>query len=99
MQTWVTRQFLTEWMHEVYALCVKKYLQEKQLSLRCLLLLNNAPAHPPGLEEDLVKEFDFIQIKFIPPNTNNILQPIDQHVISNYEKLYTKGLFWNYKWH
>ena len=81
-------------MHEVFAPSVKKYLQEKGLQLKCLLLLDNAPAHPPGLEEHLVNVFDFIQVKFLPPNTIPILQPIDKQVISNEKKLYTKGLFW-----
>ena len=77
-KAWVTRLFFTQWMHEVYAPCVKKYLQEKCLSLKCLLLLHNAPALTQCLEEDLVKDFDFIQFKFFPPNTTPILQPIDQ---------------------
>ena len=53
--------FLTELMHEVFAPCVKKYLQENELPLKCLLFLDNAPTHPPGLEEYLVNEFDFIR--------------------------------------
>ena len=57
-QAWVTQQFFTKWKHEGFALSVKEYLQEKGLPLKCLLLLDNAPAHPPVLEEDLVKEFD-----------------------------------------
>ena len=69
-------------MHEDFATSVKKYLQVKGLPLRCLMLLDNAPAHPPGLEEDLVKEFDFIQATFFPANTTPILQPIDQQVNS-----------------
>ena len=76
----VTRQSFTDWMHEVFAPCVKKYPLEEGY----LLLLDNAPAHPPGLEEDLVKEFDFIQVKSLPPNTTLILQLIDHQVISNY---------------
>ena len=52
-----------------------------------------APAHPPGLEDDLMKEFDFIKIKFLPPNTTLLLQPMDQQVIANFKKLYTKYLF------
>ena len=54
-KAWVNRQFFTEWMHDVFALCEKKYLREKVLPLKCLMLLDNATTHPPGLEEDLVK--------------------------------------------
>jgi hypothetical protein len=58
-----------------------------------MLLLDNAPGHPPGLEEDLEAEFNFIKIKFLPVNTTSILQPMDQQVISNFKKLYTKHMF------
>ncbi|XP_067135000.1 tigger transposable element-derived protein 1-like [Centruroides vittatus] len=92
-KAWVTRQFFVEWVHEVFAPSVKEYLQEKNLPIKCLLLLDNAPAHPPGLEEDLVEEFDFIRVKYLPPNTTALLQPMDQQVISNFKKLYTKSLF------
>ena len=92
-KAWLTRQICTEWVHEVFGPAVKKYLEEKKLPLRCCLLMDNAPAHPPGLEEDLTEEFDFIKIKFLPANTTPLLQPMDQQVIANFKKLYTKFLF------
>ncbi|XP_023213594.1 uncharacterized protein LOC111616408 [Centruroides sculpturatus] len=61
---------------------------EMDLSLRCLLLMDNVPSHPPNLEDDLDSEHDFIKIKFLPPNTTPLLQPMDQQVISNFKKLY-----------
>ena len=92
-KAWVTRQFFTEWVREVFAPRVKEYLAENKFPLRCLLVMDNAPAHPPALEEDLVDEYSFIKVKFLPPNTTAILQPMDQQVISNFKKLYTKALF------
>uniref|UniRef100_A0A2D4Q5L4 HTH CENPB-type domain-containing protein n=2 Tax=Micrurus TaxID=8634 RepID=A0A2D4Q5L4_MICSU len=92
-KAWVTRQFFTEWVREVFAPRVKEYLAEQNLPLKCLLLMDNAPAHPPALEEDLVDDCSFIKVKFLPPNTTPILQPMDQQVISNFKKLYTKALF------
>ena len=91
-KAWLTSQICTEWVHEVFGPAVKKYLEEKKLPLRCCLLMDNAPAHPPGLE-DLTEEFDFIKIKFLPANTTPLLQPMDQQVIANFKKLYTKFLF------
>ncbi|XP_023240159.1 tigger transposable element-derived protein 1-like [Centruroides sculpturatus] len=55
--------------------------------------MDNAPAHPPNLEDNLDSEHDFIKVKFLPPNTTPLLQPMDQQVISNFKKLYTKALF------
>ena len=92
-KVWLTRQICTEWVHEVFGPAAKKYLEEKKLPLRCCLLMNNAPAHPPGLEEDLTEEFDFIKIKFLPANTTPLLQPMNQQVIVNFKKLYTKFQF------
>ncbi|GFU02706.1 tigger transposable element-derived protein 1 [Nephila pilipes] len=92
-KAWVTCQFFIEWMNIVFGPSVKKYLIDNGLPLKCVLLLNNAPAHPPGLEDDLLDEFKFIKIVYVPPNTTSTLQPMDQQVISNFKKLFTKHLF------
>ncbi|XP_036212432.1 tigger transposable element-derived protein 1-like isoform X2 [Myotis myotis] len=92
-KAWVTRQFFIEWIHEVFAPSVKKYLWEKQLPLRALLVMDKAPAHPPALEAELMEEHSFITVRFLPPNITPLIQPMDQQVISNFKKLYTKALF------
>ena len=71
---------------------MRKYHRDEGMPSKCFLLLDNAPAHPPGFEEDLVKKNDFIQANFLQPNTTPILQTIDQHVISYFKELCTKGL-------
>jgi len=92
-KTWVIRQCFIEWIHEVFAPSVKKYLQENNLLLKCLLVMDNAPAHIPGLADELMEELDFITVTFLPPNTTPVIQPMDQQVISNFKKLYTKAIF------
>lgn len=92
-KAWVTRQFLIEWMNEVASSTIKKYLTERSLPPKAVLVLDNAPAHPPDLEDCLIGNFDFITIKFLPPNTTPLLQPMNQQVIANFKKLYTKALF------
>ena len=92
-KAWVTRLFFVEWVNQVFGPTVKRYLQENNLPLKCLLCLDNAPAHPPGLEDDILDEYKFIKVMYLPPNTTPILQPMDQQVISNFKKLYTKHLF------
>ncbi|XP_035209765.1 tigger transposable element-derived protein 1-like [Stegodyphus dumicola] len=92
-KVWVTRLLFVEWVNCCFGPAVKKYLEENDLSLKCLLVLDNAPAHPPGLEEQIHPDFDFIKVLYLPPNTTSILQPMDQQVIANFKKLYTKHLF------
>jgi hypothetical protein len=72
---------------------VKEYLEKKNLPLKALLVMDNAHAHPQGLEEDLSTGYGFFQVKFLPPNTTPLIQPMDQQIISNFKKLYTKALF------
>ena len=67
VKAWITRQFFTEWIHEEFAPLVKAYLQQKNLPIKALLVLENAPAHPAGLENDLLGEYSFIKIKYLPP--------------------------------
>ncbi|GFR21934.1 tigger transposable element-derived protein 1 [Trichonephila clavata] len=92
-KAWVTRKFFVEWVNLVFGPSVKKYLQEKNLPWQALLILDNAPAHPPNLEDNILEEFKFIKVLYLSPNTTPILQPMDQQVISNFKKLYTKHLF------
>ena len=91
-KTSVTKQFCVEWVH-VFASTVKKYLQDKKLPLKCLLVLDNAPAHSSGFENDLVDEFNFIYVKYLPLNSTPPIQSIDQQIIANFKNFYTKALF------
>nr|XP_053637313.1 myoneurin-like [Cherax quadricarinatus] len=72
---------------------VKSYLEEKNLPLKALLIMDNAPARHPSLQDYVLPEFDFTTVKFLPPNTTPLIQPMDQEVIGNFKKLYTKSLF------
>ena len=77
-KAWVTRILFVEWINEVFGPAVKKYLLEKDLLLKVLQFMDNALAHPPSLEDELLGEFEFIKVKLLPPNTTPIFQPIDQ---------------------
>ncbi|XP_068235700.1 tigger transposable element-derived protein 1-like [Palaemon carinicauda] len=63
-RAWVIRHFFTEWVNLCFGPAVKKDLAGKKLSLKCLLVLDNVPGHPPGLEEDILDEFMFIKVLF-----------------------------------
>nr|XP_053653136.1 tigger transposable element-derived protein 1-like [Cherax quadricarinatus] len=92
-KAWVTRDFFYDWLHHAFAPTVKNYLLENKLNLKCLLVLDSAPGHPSDVAERLCGDMSFIKVKFLPPNTTPLLQPMDQQVISNFKKLYTKAMF------
>uniref|UniRef100_A0A5F8G8Y5 HTH CENPB-type domain-containing protein n=1 Tax=Monodelphis domestica TaxID=13616 RepID=A0A5F8G8Y5_MONDO len=92
-KAWVTRELFVQWVNLVFGPAVKKYLSENNLPLKALLVLDNAPAHSPNLTEDILYEFNFIKVLYLPPNTTPILQPMDQQVISDFKKLFMKQLF------
>ncbi|CAI5670507.1 unnamed protein product [Oreochromis niloticus] len=92
-KAWVTRQFFVEWVNLAFGPADKKFLEENDCSMKFLLIIDNAPAHPSGLEDDILEEFSFIKVLFLPPNTTPLLQPMDQQVISNFKKVCTKHMF------
>ena len=89
---WVTRILFIEWIKKVFGPTVKKYLLEKNMLLKPLLIMDNS-VHPPGFDNNLLEEFEFIKVKFLPLNTTPVVQPMYQQVISNFKKFYTKALF------
>ncbi|GBN02642.1 hypothetical protein AVEN_206496-1 [Araneus ventricosus] len=79
-KVWVTRDLFTVWIDEVFAPSVKDYLLQMNLPLHALLIMDNAPAHSPDIQDDLLEEFKFTKIQFLPPNTTPLFQPMDQQV-------------------
>ena len=82
----MTRCLFSDWVTEVFGPIVRDYLREKDLSLKVLLVMDNAPAHPQNLMEELPDEFSFIKVHFLPLNMTPLLQRMDQQVISNFKK-------------
>ncbi|XP_066945222.1 tigger transposable element-derived protein 1-like [Macrobrachium rosenbergii] len=58
--------------------------------------MDSAPAHPPDMEYELADEFSWLKVKFLPPRTTSLIQPMDQQIIANFKKLYAKALFQRY---
>ncbi|XP_053262554.1 tigger transposable element-derived protein 1-like [Podarcis raffonei] len=55
-KAWVTRVLFVDWVNLAFGPAVKQYLLDNNLPLKALLLMDNAPAHPKGLEVDLLEE-------------------------------------------
>lgn len=51
--------------------------------------MDNIPAHPSSME-DLDVEYDLVKVRFLPPNTTPLVKHMNQQVISNFKKLYTR---------
>ena len=51
-KAWVTRSLFSDWVPVVFGPTVHDYLREKDLSQNVLLVMDNAPAHPPNLMEE-----------------------------------------------
>ena len=87
---WQTGKLFKEWFFQVFVLPVKKYLSDKNLPQKVILLLDNASCH---LKEDDPKTADGdIYAVFLPLNTTALLQPLDQNIIKILKHSYRKKL-------
>ncbi|GFY70055.1 tigger transposable element-derived protein 1 [Trichonephila inaurata madagascariensis] len=92
-RAWVTQDLFKEWLFKVRAPSIKDYLDTNDLPLKELLILDNAPGHPNDLKDNLLTDFPWLTVEFLPPNTTLLIQPMDQEVITAFKKLYTRALF------
>lgn len=56
------------------------------MKVKALLLLNNVPAHP--LASRLCSKDGCIKTQYLPPNTNLMIQPMDQGIIECAKRYY-----------
>ena len=84
-KAWITKMLTSNWFHQCFIPQVSKYLVEKGLPFKILLLMDNAGGHATDLSHE------GIQVEFLPPNTTSLIQPMDQGVIRAFKALYTKN--------
>uniref|UniRef100_A0AAQ5X1R0 HTH CENPB-type domain-containing protein n=1 Tax=Amphiprion ocellaris TaxID=80972 RepID=A0AAQ5X1R0_AMPOC len=81
IKAWVTLAVFEDWFFHHFIPEVKLYCRENGIPFKILLVLDNAPGHPPHLD-------DFhpdVKVVYLPPNTTSLLQPMDQAVDSDPE--------------
>lgn len=88
-KSWVTGALFLEWFNECFIPEVKNYLSSANLDFKVLLVIDNAPGHP----STLVGAHPNIQVKFLPPNTTSLIQPLDQGVFAAFKLYYTRRCF------
>lgn len=86
---WMTRPVFKEWFKTCFIPTVKIFLAGVNRPKKALLLIDNAPSHPP--EEEMNFNPDF-RVMFLPPNCTAVLQPMDQNLIQNIKVGYRKRL-------
>ncbi|VEN43486.1 unnamed protein product [Callosobruchus maculatus] len=83
---WMDCNLFKSWFFDEFVPSVEKNLKEKKLPARAILLLDNAPSHPP--EQELVK--GDIKALFLPPNVTSLIQPMDQGAIEWLKRRYRR---------
>ncbi|XP_029055048.2 jerky protein homolog-like [Osmia bicornis bicornis] len=83
---WVDREIFQDWYEQHFKPSVREYQIKKGITGKVVLLLDNCASHQVPLSED----DDTFSVKYLPPNTPALLQPMDQGVI-----LKTKRIFQN----
>lgn len=84
--SWMSCELFAEWFSDQFVPKVEKFLTEKGLPKKAILLIDNAPTHPCEL-----KSGDIV-VRFLPPNVTSLIQPLDQGVIATFKRHY-RGLF------
>lgn len=87
---WMDRAIFKEWFDKKFVPQVKTHLQSLGLPQKAVLLLDNAPSHPPELT--LKSSDGQIFVKYLPPNVTALIQPMDQGVIATMKRHYRSGL-------
>ena len=87
---WVNSEIFSDWFYGKFVPAVKKHLSEMGLTVKVLLLLDNAPSHH---DETVLQSSDkCIKAMFLPPNTTALIQPMDQGVLESLKRRYHKSL-------
>ena len=87
---WVNASLFAEWFHDSFVPTVQKKLVEMSVEPRAILLLDNCSAHPD--ESELVSRDGKVIAKFLPPNVNSLIQPMDQGILVSIKRRYKRKI-------
>jgi hypothetical protein len=86
----MTSSIFENWFHYSFVPEVRKFLRKKKLEQKAMLLLDNAPSHPPSY--NLISDDGKIFVEYMPPNVTAWIQPMDQNVIKLTKLFYRNSL-------
>lgn len=87
-KAWMNSKIFKEWFKNEFVPAVEKHLLIKKMPRKAILILDNAPSHPPV---DELRDGD-IKTLFLPPNVTSICQPMDQGVLEALKRKYRRRL-------
>lgn len=90
-KAWVTRIIFLNWYKNCFGQEVETFCQKHNLAHNVILLLDNAPGHPPADELHAVNPH--VQVVYLPPNTSALIQPMDQGLIATFKSYYLRQTF------
>ena len=79
LKAWVTASLFEDWFRHHFIPEVERHCQSKQILFKVMLLIDNAPGHPPATVIDFdprVYKLFFV----LPPNAVCLIQLMDQGV-------------------
>lgn len=85
---WNTQVIFSEYMNGYVSPFVEKYCKENNLENRCLVIVDNCTAHPPGITE----YGGNIHVVFLPLYTTTLLQPCHQGLIATIKAYYMQNV-------
>ena len=89
-KAWMDSNIFQHWFLNEFVRATVKYVRDKNLPAKALLVLDNAPSHPST--EHLQSQDGQIDAIFLSPNTTSLLQPMDQGVLENLKRRYRREL-------
>ena len=88
--SWMDSAIFKGWFKDKFVPQCRKFLKDKGLAEKAILLLDNAPPHP---DVELLKSDDGeISCVYLPPNTTSLIQPMNQGVLENIKRRYKRDL-------
>jgi hypothetical protein len=84
----VKQDVFTNWYTDYFCPRLHRYCDENNYSRRALLLLDNAPGHPPNIGK--IRRNADVKVEYLPPNTTSLLQLLDQGVVENFKAYYLR---------
>ncbi|XP_045464241.1 jerky protein homolog-like [Harmonia axyridis] len=87
---WMTIDILKTWFFHHFIPEVRSFLRGQKLPQKAILILDNAPCHPPA--EELRSSDGIIFTVYMPPNVTPLIQPMDQNILRLTKLHYRRSL-------